>query len=316
MGNLGLTLLAFSASFWSCLCGSHTHKIVAMFSPQLGRTRSVRQSVKRFWGRRGGLLAVALLAFLVIARTSEASEFQAALKEATDHYKTKAGAQYRDTFTKAIDRVVAGALGPCGKKGAVERADIIFFVSADGRVVRVLSTPGSAYGQCVVSKMRLPASVPRPPRDQWPVVIAVAWNETRPGPPDKPMRVLGDQVAAYDKAIAPYIAKARATYPAAKKRYLDGLPPGYLFSVWIRLFQKDDKSRQLRHEDVFVDVESIKDGVVHGRINNQVLLLTNHKRGERISVRESEIKNWLILRPDGVEEGNPVGKFLDHYKPR
>ena len=28
---------------------------------------------------------------------------------------------------------------------------------------------------------------------------------------------------AYDQAIAPYVAKARATYPAAKKRYLAGL---------------------------------------------------------------------------------------------
>jgi hypothetical protein len=272
--------------------------------------------MKYFRGGRAGLVAVAVLAFAVSARTSEASEFQAALKEATDHYKTKAGAQYRDTFTNTIDRVVAGALGSCGKKGAVERADIIFIVSADGRVVRVLSTPGIAYGQCVVSKLRLPVAVPRPPRDLWPVVITVAWNERRPGPPDTPRRMLGEQGIAYDKAIAPYIAKARATYPAAKKRFLEGLPPGYLFSVWIRLTQNDKKSGQLRYEDVFAAVDSIRNGIVRGRINNKILLLTNHKEGERISISESEIKNWLILRPDGVEEGNPVGKFLDHYKPR
>jgi hypothetical protein len=287
-----------------------------MFSPQSRRCRTDRQALKRFWGWRGCVVAIALLAFVVNARTSEASEFQAALKEATDHYKTKAGTQYRDNFTKAIARAVGGALGPCGKNGAVERADIIFIVSADGRVVRVLSTPGIAYGQCVVSKLRLPATVPRPPRDLWPVVIAVAWNETRPGPPDTPRRMLGEQGIAYDKAIAPYIAKARATYPAAKKRFLEGLPPGYLFSVWIRLTQNDKKSGRLRYEDVFVAVDSIRNGIVRGRINNKILLLTNHKEGEWISIPESEIKNWLILRPDGVEEGNPVGKFMDHYKPR
>jgi uncharacterized protein YegJ (DUF2314 family) len=259
--------------------------------------------------------ALTVLAFAVTARTSEAGEFQSAVQEAVDHYKTKAGQQYRDNFTKAIDRAVVGAMGSCNRGSAVERADIVFIVSADGRVVRVLSSPGIAYGQCIVSKLRLPAKVPRPPRDSWPVVIAVAWNETRPGPPDKPHHLVGEQTTAYDKAIAPYIAKARATYPAAKKRYLEGLPPGYSFSVWIRLFQKDNKSGQQRHEDVFVEVDSIKDGIVHGRINNKILLLTNHKEGERISIPESEVKNWLILRPDGVEEGNSVGKFLDHYKP-
>lgn len=77
-----------------------------------------------------------------------------------------------------------------------------------------------------------------------------------------------------------------------------------------------DPTRQLRHEDVFVEVESIKNGVVSGRIANKMDLLTNYKRNQRILVKESEVKNWLILRPDGVEEGNYVGKFLDHYKPR
>ncbi|HWY39694.1 MAG TPA: hypothetical protein VNX27_02760 [Chthoniobacterales bacterium] len=40
---------------------------------------------------------------------------------------------------------------------------------------------------------------------------------------DKPMKTAGQR--SYDalmKAEAPYIAKARATYPAARKRYLDG----------------------------------------------------------------------------------------------
>jgi uncharacterized protein YegJ (DUF2314 family) len=263
------------------------------------------------------VVAVACLAFSVSARTSSAGEFQTASQEADRNCKTKAGERYRDQFTKAIDSAVAGALlGPCSKAGAVERAELVFIVSADGRITRVLSSPGMAYGTCIVSKLQLPKTVPRPPRDSWPVAIVVAWNEKRPGPPDTPKRMSGNQIDAYDKAIAPYVAKARATYPAAKKRFLEGLPPGYSFSVWTRLFQKDSKTGQLRHEDVFVDAESIKDGVVHGRIANKMDLLTNYKRGQRISVPESEVKNWLILRPDGVEEGNYVGKFLDHYKPQ
>jgi len=40
------------------------------------------------------------------------------------------------------------------------------------------------------------------------------------------------------------------------------------------------------------------------------------KSGQRITIPESKIDNWVIVRPDGTEEGNYVGKFLDHYKPQ
>jgi uncharacterized protein YegJ (DUF2314 family) len=247
---------------------------------------------------------------------AQAGDFKTASDAAIQSYKTKAGQQYRDRFTKAIDHAVAAAMGPCGKPGAVERVDVVFIVSADGRIVRVLSTPGIAYGDCIVSKLRLPKTVPPPPHDSWPVIISVAWNERRQGPADTPRRITDEKAILYDKAIAPYIAKARATYPAAKQRFLEGLPPGYHFSVWIRLNQTDGKTGHNRFEDVFVGVESIKNGVVSGRIDSKITLLTNHKQGERISFPESDVKNWLILRPDGVEEGNYVGKFLDHYNPQ
>lgn len=135
-------------------------------------------------------------------------------------------------------------------------------------------------------------------------------------PPDRPVKMRGPrQMDAYDRAIAPHVRKARATYPAAKKRFLAGLPPHYIFSVWTRLYQKDEKSRELRHEDVFIGVEAIKNGRVYGWINSKLLLVTNHRQGQRIQFPESDVMNWLILRPDGTEEGNHVGKFLDHWKP-
>jgi len=134
----------------------------------------------------------------------------------------------------------------------------------------------------------------------------------KPGPVDKPVATHGHkQEVAYQQAIAPYVAKARASYPAAKKRFLAGLPRGYLFAVETRLYQTDKN----RHEDVFVVVEAIKNGNVYGWIANKIGLLTNYKKGQRIHFRESDMINWLILRPDGTEEGNDVGKFLKHWKP-
>src|SRR6202011_4383518 len=65
----------------------------------------------------------------------------------------------------------------------------------------------------------------------------------------------------YDQAIAPYVAKARATYPAAKKRFLAGLPRNYTFFVWTRLYQSLGKGKGARAEDVFIEPNAIKDGL-------------------------------------------------------
>lgn len=129
------------------------------------------------------------------------------------------------------------------------------------------------------------------------------------------VRMEDEQLLAYRRAVAPYVTKARATYPAAKKRFLAGLPPGHMFAVMVRLQTIDDARKEVRQADVFVDVHAIKNGKIYGRINSP-MPIRGHKRGDLISFRESEIINWVIQRPDGSEEGNAVGKFLDHYKPK
>jgi uncharacterized protein YegJ (DUF2314 family) len=135
-------------------------------------------------------------------------------------------------------------------------------------------------------------------------------------PPDKPQLMRGDkQYQAMQKAIAPYVAKARATYPAAKKRFLGGLPSNYLFTVWLPLDEKDKKTGEYRREHVFVLVEKISGGQIYGRINNRTLALKNHHYGGRVQFPESRIQNWCIVRPDGSEEGNYVGNFLDYWRP-
>lgn len=135
-------------------------------------------------------------------------------------------------------------------------------------------------------------------------------------PPDKVQRMRGDkQFEAMERAIAPYVAKARATYPAAKKRFLAGLPPNYLFTVWLPFDEIDKKTKEYRQESVFVVVVKISGGKIYGRINNKVLLLKKYRYGDPVQFPESRVQNWCIVRPDGSEEGNYVGNFLDHWKP-
>ena len=129
-------------------------------------------------------------------------------------------------------------------------------------------------------------------------------------PADKPKHVEGAQQASdVDRAIAPYVAKARKTYPAAKKRFLAGLPPKYLFSLTTKLWDRS----HTKFEVVFVVAEKISDGKVIGQLATHTKQPVGYNYGDRITFPESQVMDWTIVHPDGTEEGNVVGKFLDTY---
>jgi hypothetical protein len=44
-------------------------------------------------------------------------------------------------------------------------------------------------------------------------------------------------------------------------------------------------------------------------------IVHGYRLGDRYTFPESELRDWLIAKPDGSEEGNYVGKFLDGYEP-
>jgi hypothetical protein len=69
---------------------------------------------------------------------------------------------------------------------------------------------------------------------------------------DQAVNLLGKQQF---EAMAPYIAKGRAAYPSAKRRYLAGLPPGYSFAVRKHLTEPGTH----RMEGVYIEVDAIKE---------------------------------------------------------
>jgi hypothetical protein len=113
-----------------------------------------------------------------------------------------------------------------------------------------------------------------------------------------------------ERAIAPYIEQARKSYPAAKKRYLAGLPSGHRFAVMTKLHSPG------REEAVFVTVAGIKGDQVTGRIDSDVRGVVGYKAGDSYTLSERDIIDWVIVRPDGSEEGNLIGKFLDERNAR
>ena len=112
------------------------------------------------------------------------------------------------------------------------------------------------------------------------------------------------------RAMEPYVSRARETYPAAKARFLTGLPPRHTFFVTIRLTDKNE-----RNEQVFLAVDSIVNGAIAGRIWSQIGVVSGYRLGQAYTINESEIVDWMVSRPDGTEEGNVVGVFLDTYQP-
>jgi hypothetical protein len=128
-------------------------------------------------------------------------------------------------------------------------------------------------------------------------------------PKDKPVLIYTkDAEASLEAAEAPYIAKARSTYPVAKAKFLAGLPQGELFFAATFLHDKNGAS-----EEVFVEVDSIQGDHIIGHIASQLSAVKGFRNGQFYTFPESALIDWLITQPDGSEEGNYVGKFLDNY---
>ena len=128
-------------------------------------------------------------------------------------------------------------------------------------------------------------------------------------PEDKPFHAeTADDVEQMIKAMEPYVQQAKKTYPAARARFLNGLPEGEHFFVTTRL--RDSEGRV---EQVFIAVTAVKNGTIEGIIYSPIQVVSDYSYKQPYSFPESELVDWLITKPDGTEEGNVVGKFMDTY---
>jgi uncharacterized protein YegJ (DUF2314 family) len=129
-------------------------------------------------------------------------------------------------------------------------------------------------------------------------------------PTDKPHSFKGsEQLVRYDSLIAPYVARARASLSDAKRKYLTGLKEGQAFFLTTRIYD-----RYGNYEQIFVRVKSWEGAKVSGTIANQLSAVIGFSYGQLITFPESDILDWLITNPDGSEEGNFVGKYMDTLK--
>lgn len=130
-------------------------------------------------------------------------------------------------------------------------------------------------------------------------------NVASPVPQDKGLYLKNGQVNRIYRSMRPHIRQARATYPAAKKRWAKGLPEGHYFFVVTRL-----RDHEGTEEQVFISVASISNGTIKGYIYNKPKNVTGYQFKQPYSFPENHIIDWIISKPSGEQEGNFVGKYL------
>jgi hypothetical protein len=128
-------------------------------------------------------------------------------------------------------------------------------------------------------------------------------------PLDSSMRTTSDaETSRLDKAIQPYVVKARAGLPGIKKRFNSGLKDEVLM-LTVRVYDPNGK-----YEQVFATVKKWGEKEITGTIASDVMGIKSHKMGDEITFPEKDVLDWTIEKSDGTEEGNVVGNFLNTFK--
>lgn len=113
-----------------------------------------------------------------------------------------------------------------------------------------------------------------------------------------------------EKLIAPYIEKAKSTFPAVKKKYIAGdyVREKRELDVQIELTDKDGTK-----EMVFVYVTQCLGNRFQGIVTNDIQFLKEYKKGDEVSFTQDQVKNWVVVDSLGNEEGNFVGKAIEAF---
>lgn len=132
------------------------------------------------------VLVVWMAGSLTSSAVSPGADFQAASDQASQNIRTNAGHDYEVKVRSIIIKAVQDAVQECLVGPHVE-ADfgIVFFISANGQVQRIVSSSKEPIVTCAVKKIHFQAALPRPPRDSWAVQMRMAFDYWQSEPPAK-----------------------------------------------------------------------------------------------------------------------------------
>lgn len=103
-----------------------------------------------------------------------------------------------------------------------------------------------------------------------------------------------------------YEVQARDTLGHFNKRFSAGSKGTYY--VVTKLYEGSF------YEQIFVKLRKIEGGLYKGVIASTPMGKVKFKSGDSLEVKAGDITDWLIVLPDGKEEGNLQGKAIDLFQ--
>lgn len=103
-----------------------------------------------------------------------------------------------------------------------------------------------------------------------------------------------------------FAALAQKLLPGFKDRFLKGLPEGH--TLYVTVVFKNDIGEG---ENAFIRVDRWEGKQIYGTIATMLRIIPQHSPGESITISDEQAIDWTLVRPDGSEEGNFVGKYIE-----
>ena len=128
------------------------------------------------------------------ALTAIADDFAAAAAKSAEKFKTPAGSEYGVAFMRSTGKILVPAAQACleGQFPIGSAYDVVFIVSASGRVERVVRGAKTPYGDCITSHLTKLHSAAKPPSAPWPIHIRFLHGRVDRKAPERPFIVVAD----------------------------------------------------------------------------------------------------------------------------
>jgi hypothetical protein len=133
------------------------------------------------------IVLIAAFAFATTMQAASPQDFAVAAAESAKKATTRAGDQYGVKFVQTASKSVARAMSSCdrGDFAIGSTCDLVFIISASGRIERVLQGQPSPFAKCIVSHLQMPKTIAKPPSAHWPLHVRIIH-----GHPKEPMNPL------------------------------------------------------------------------------------------------------------------------------
>lgn len=109
----------------------------------------------------------------------------------------------------------------------------------------------------------------------------------------------------HDEEIEAASERARAKLPELQKAFEAGLKPGELILVKAP-FKTADGDREF----MWVEISSWKADEIGGTLQNEPFNVPELKAGQKVTVSQAEVFDYLRLHADGTKEGNETSKLI------